>query len=448
MLSKSTYTRGINCHRALWLYKNKRTEQTINESTQRVFDRGTDVGILATQYFPEGVMAVEGDYPTKESVEYTQQLLANGIETIYEATFIYDNTLVAVDILSKVDGKWCIFEVKSTNSTKPQHIKDVAVQYYVVKGSGLDVQDTCIMHFNRDYIKRGEINVKELFTYDSVFDQVIELQSGIKENIPILQQVIEGEEPQIAMGDHCENPYHCDFYDYCSEIVKTEESTEAELSSNPEVQQNELQNFIDRLKYPLYYFDFETITPGVPIFDESRPYQQIPFQYSLHWQNEPDGKVFHTYYLAENNLNIDPRKALIEQMIKDTKSAKTILVYYIAFERSRMNEMKRDFPDYSEEIDNIIEKLDDLIIPFKKKFYRTETMEGSSSIKRVLPSLCPEFSYSDLEIGDGMTASNSFLDLYYCNDTELIEETRKSLLDYCHLDTLAMVKILEVLKKG
>jgi hypothetical protein len=151
--------------------------------------------------------------------------------------------------------------------------------------------------------------------------------------------------------------------------------------------------------------------------------------------------------LAESKIDIDPRKDLIKQMIKETENAKTIFVYNIAFERTRINEMSRDFPEYSKDLENISERLEDLIIPFRKKYYRTETMEGSSSIKKVLPALCPELSYTELEIGNGMAASNAFLDLYYCEDENLKEKTRENLLKYCHLDTLAMVKILEVLQK-
>ncbi len=448
MLSKSTYTRGVNCHKSLWLYRNKKQEQKFSESAIRVFNRGTDVGILAQDYFPGGTMAVEGDYPTMQSVKNTQELIKKGIEVIYEATFFYDNTIVAVDILAKLNGKWCMFEVKSTNSTKSQHILDIAVQYYVATGSGLDVAETNVMHFDREYVKRGDIEVKRLFKYDNVTDQVLGLQEEIKNNIPILHAVIKGNEPDIKMGNHCEDPYHCDFYDYCLALNPPSETEEVELSSTPEVHRYELKGFLNRLQYPLYYLDFETIMPGVPMFNESRPYQQITFQYSLHWQNEKGGKLFHTYHLAESNINVDPRKALIEQMIKDTKSAKTILVYNIAFERGRINEMIRDFPEYEKDLQNIVERLDDLIIPFRKKYYRTETMMGSSSIKKVLPALCPKLSYSELAIGDGMTASNAFLDLYYTNDREHIEETRQYLLDYCHLDTFAMVEVLEVLKEA
>jgi hypothetical protein len=186
---------------------------------------------------------------------------------------------------------------------------------------------------------------------------------------------------------------------------------------------------------------------GVPLFNESRPYQQIAFQYSLHFQESKDSEIIHTAYLAESNLSVDPRPALIEQMIEETKAAKTIFVYNVSFERLRIKEMIRDFPQYKTGLASITERLVDLMIPFQKKYYRTESMGRRYSIKVVLPILCPEISYYDLEISNGMDASNSFLELYYCNDENYIAKTRENLLKYCHLDTLAMVKILEVLQR-
>jgi hypothetical protein len=197
---------------------------------------------------------------------------------------------------------------------------------------------------------------------------------------------------------------------------------------------------------PFYlHLDFETIMPAVPMFDESRPYQAIPFQFSLHCQETDRGEIKHFAYLAESNPAIDPRIGLIKQMIEQTKNAITIFMYS-PYERTMINQMKRDFPAYADQLQFIADRLVDLIVPFRKKHYKTETMEGKSSIKKVLPAICPELSYSDLEIGDGMTASNSFLELYSCNDAEVISTTRENLLKYCHLDTLAMVKVFEVLQ--
>jgi len=446
MLSKSRFTRGVNCPKSLWLYVNKREEQIIPEATQAIFARGTSAGELARQYFPGGVLAVSsGELPGYASAKKTQELIRKGVETIYEATFIYDNTLVAVDILHKEDGKWQLYEVKSTNSVKPEHIKDVAIQYYVTKGSGLDLEDIFLMHFNRDYVRHGEIVVRDLFLPESILQGVLDYQPEIKTKIPELLQMLKGDEPCIAMGDQCENPYHCDFYEYCSRLLPAVEEEPVELSSTPEIQEEELKEFIDGLQYPLYYLDFETIMPGVPMLNESRPYQQLPFQYSLHHQDTKGGELKHDFYLACNDLTIDPREALIKQLIEQTRPAKTILVYHIVFERTRVSEMQRDFPQYAQELQHIIDRMDDLIIPFRQGFYRTETMNGSSSIKQVLPALCPELTYDDLEIGEGMAASNAFLDLYYCIDEELKLQIRENLLKYCHLDTLAMVKILEIL---
>ena len=446
MLSKSKYIRGMNCQKSLWLYVHKNDQRLINEASMAILARGTSVGELARDYFPNGKMAVLEDYPSYESAKRTQDFINQGIETIYEATFVYDNTLVAVDILHKEDGKWSLYEVKSTNSVKPEHIKDVAIQYYVLKGSGLELDDAFLMHFNRSYVRRGNIDINELFLPESVLSKILPLQQDIAPNLQILQGMLDSEEPNIAMGAYCTSPYSCDFSAYCSSLVPVVEKIKVELSSQPSVLESEVKLFVEKVQYPLCHLDFETIMPGIPMFNESRPYQQIPFQYSLHSQDTKDSEIIHYSYLAENDPNVDPRRALIEQMIEQTKDAKTIFVYHIPFERSRINEMMRDFPEYAKELECVAEKLVDLIIPFKRKYYRTETMEGSSSIKKVLPALKPEFSYADLEIGDGMTASYAFLDLYYCENKEEITTIRENLLKYCHLDTLAMVKIFEVLQ--
>jgi hypothetical protein len=444
MLSKSRFVRGTNCIKSLWLYKHKREEQVISEATQAIFSRGTNVGELATECFPGGVMAVTGNFPTTESAKYTKELIEQGVETIYEATFIYDNTLVAIDILHKKNGKWYLYEVKSTNSAKQEHVKDVAVQYYVVTGTGIPLEDVFVMHFDRSYIRRGELEPEKLFKSTSVLTGALAWQHEVKSKIPDLLTMLEGSEPEIEMGSQCKNPYICDYTEYCKSL-NPNIGKKTELSSIPEVLPDKVREFVNSVVYPICHLDFETIMPGVPLFNESRPYQQIPFQYSIHFQNERDCDISHCEYLAPSDLSIDPRKGLIEKMIKETKDAKTIFVYSIAFERTRIYEMIRDFPEYESDLQSIVARLKDLIIPFRKKYYRTETMLGRYSIKIVLPAICPELSYDDLKYSDGMAASNAFLDLYYCNDAETIAKTREDLLKYCHLDTLAMVKIFEVL---
>lgn len=446
MLSKSKYTRGMICHKSLWLYVNKRQEQKIEPATMSLFARGTGVGELAQSWFPGGSMAVLKDYPTIAAAKRTQEMISQGVETIYEATFIYADTLVAVDILHKHNGRWQIYEVKATNSVKPEHAKDVAVQYWVVKASGLDVADAFLMHLNRAYVRRGELVIKDLFLPESLLATIMPLQPDIANDLNTLHEMVKGEEPDIAMAKHCTSPYKCDFTDYCLSLLPADDEEAPPLSSEPEVNEQAVRDFVSSVRYPLCHLDFETVMPAVPMFDESRPYQQIPFQYSLHIQLAPDRMIEHKEYLAESNPNTDPREGLIVQMIADTKGANTILAYHAAFEGRMIREMIRDFPQYTAPLESILSRMVDLIIPFRRKYYRTETMLGSASIKRVLPALYPEFSYDQLDISDGMAASNAFLDLYYSNDREHIARTRESLRKYCELDTLAMVKLFETLK--
>jgi hypothetical protein len=218
MLSKSRIIKGIQCHKSLWLYVHKPEQADIPESQNAIFSAGTDVGQLAQGYFPGGVLALTGDYPDSASAARTKELIGNGAETIYEATFIYDNTLVAVDILTCIDGKWNIFECKSTTGVKPLHITDVAIQYYVVQGAGLQVADASIMYLNNQYIRRGDLDVFQLFSHTSVLDRAIALQPFVKENISILTEMLGKEEPDIEMGKQCNNPYPCFFQKYCRSL--------------------------------------------------------------------------------------------------------------------------------------------------------------------------------------------------------------------------------------
>jgi len=449
MLSKSKFIRGSICQKSLWLYVHNFGARAVAESTASLFGTGTDVGELARNYFPNGVMAVESDYPTRQSAQRTQELIAQGVETIYEATFIYNDTLVAVDLMHKHNGCWSLYEVKSTNSVKPEHIKDVAVQYYVVQGCGLELEDAYLMHFDREYVRRGAIVPAQLFKPESVLEKVKAIQGEVEERIALYQNMLKGDEPEVLMGNQCSKPYTCDYCNYCSALPcnqKEAAQSTAALSNDPQVRVADIQNFVQGLEYPIAHLDFETIMPAVPMFDESRPYQQIPFQYSLHTQQHPYSEITHTDYLAESNPDIDPRLELITQMIAETADAKTVLVYNIPFERSRIKEMMRDFPVYAPPLQNVIDRMKDLMYPFQKKHYTTEALGRKYSIKLVLPTLCPDVSYKELEINNGMDASSKFLELYNCLDETLIADTRHHLLKYCHLDTLAMVRILKVLK--
>ena len=219
----------------------------------------------------------------------------------------------------------------------------------------------------------------------------------------------------------------------------------SELNGETYIDKANMVQFLSGLTYPLYYLDFETINPAVPIYDKSRPYQQLVFEYSLHVQKKPGGDLKHYEYLAKGVPNIDPRIGFVKQLIEECGSSGDVIVYNISFERGKLQDAIIQFPEYTDQLNNIINRLKDLMIPFQQKWVYTPEMKGSYSIKYVLPALVPELSYDNLAIKEGGTASLTFFQMVNGEFNGDIAKTRKDLLEYCELDTYAMVKILEKL---
>lgn len=437
---------GIQCQKRLYLSKFRRDllPEEVDEQQQAIFDAGIDTGLLAQQLFPNGIDAsplTPFDY--QKSVKRTQSYLMTN-DVIYEACFQYEGALCAIDILVRKDDLWYAFEVKGTNSVKPQHITDAAFQYYVMTRSGLPLGDISIVHFNSSYVRRGDLDVQALFTATSVLNDVIEQQDSVKENIEVLKAMLAAKvEPEIEVGTHCTNPYECPFIDHCWKDV-AEEETEA-LSTEATVETSSLQGFVSELKYPLYYFDFETAMYGIPPYDESSPWQALPFQYSLHQQQKPQSTCTHSEYIGDGKS--DPREALILKLINDLGTKGTILAWHASFEISCLKGLIRNFPQYEKPLQSIIHRMVDLKIPFSKKWIDIPACKGSASIKVVLPVFIPELSYEDLDIQEGMTASFVYSQLQY-QDEATQQTQQKQLLEYCKLDTFAMVRIFEKINQS
>jgi hypothetical protein len=488
ILSKSTYIRGLQCEKSLYLYKhNYNLRDGVSSQLQAIFNQGTNVGLLSQQLFPNGADASPSDhFKIQESVLKTKEFIERGESIIYEATFQYNGVLVALDILVKDKVGWKAYEVKSSTSISETYINDTAIQYYAITNSGIELKDISIVYINNQYIKKGDIDVKELFTIESVLERVKEVVPTIPNQIESFKELISKDSvPDIDIGIHCSTPYGCDFMGHCwkhipeysifniSNLYTTKKfelyengiisfdqidlnncklnpnqllQVTSELNNTTYIDRNNINEFVKDLEYPLYYLDFETMTSAVPIFDNSRPYQQLVFQYSLHIQLE-NGELEHREYLAEANPNIDPRINFVKQLINDCGNTGDILVYNIGFERGKLNDLITMFPVYTYQISNIIGRLKDLMIPFQKKWYYTPEMQGSYSIKYVLPALVPVLSYQDLEIKEGGTASSIFTQMVNGEFQGDIDKTKNDLLEYCKLDTFAMVKILEKLKE-
>lgn len=479
--------RGLQCEKSLYLNKyNRNLKDEINAQQQAIFSQGTSVGELAQELFPGGVDCTpESYYDFQKAVIKTQEEIDNGATVIYEAAFQFEEVLVALDILVKDENGWKAYEVKSSTSVSDTYRMDASLQYYVIKNSGIDLQDISIVYINNQYVKKGKLAVKELFTIESVMEDVKERLVGIPNQIKALKTVLnQSEVPVKEIGAHCTSPYPCDFMGHCwkhvpdysvfnisrlgvekkfdlyekgiLEIkdvpdeyplsVNQRIQVEKEITQTTHIDKPNIETFLNELNYPLYFLDFETMGSAIPIYDDSRPYQQLVFQYSLHIQEKPGDELIQKEYLAATDGS-DPRIKFMDQLVQDCGTKGDVIVYNIDFERGKLNELISTFSQHEKGLNNIVSRLKDLMIPFQNKWYYKPEMQGSYSIKKVLPALVPELTYSDLEIKEGGTASNVFTQMAAGTYVGDIEKTRKDLLEYCKLDTLAMVRIIEELKK-
>jgi hypothetical protein len=434
---------GCQCHKRLWLHKFMPKERDeMSEGQSAIFQQGTDVGMLAQQLYPGGIDASPASYfEFQQSVADTAKYIKEGHTVIYEAAFQYEGILAAIDILVQKEGKWYAFEVKSSTGVKPPFIQDAALQYYVITHSGIPLKDISIVHLNNEYVRYGDLDVQQLFTTTSILENVLELQEFTETKIAELRKVLKLKAaPDISMDKHCHKPYDCDFIGHCSKEVEEEEPDYGEAR----IDKQALKDFVNELEYPLYFMDFETWMSAVPEYDGHWPYRQVPFQFSVHKQNAPNTEPEHLDYLAEGPHS--PQQEFTEKLLEILGDQGSIVVYNKSFENTRLRELKEDFPHLEDAISRLQERMVDLMTPFRSKQYYLPEMQGSYSIKYVLPALIPELSYSDLTISNGGDASATFYNLRNEVDTEKAIETREDLLQYCGLDTLAMVKILEKIK--
>ncbi len=484
LLSKSSFLKGMQCEKQLYLYKYRyEWMDEISASQQAVFKRGTDVGILAQQLFPDGVTGTADPKKADDAVDITGKLIEKGANVIYEAAFEFNGVLVISDIIVMDGNRWNVYEVKSSTSISETYLLDAAIQYYVLKNSGLNINDISIIYINNQYIRQGKLDISSLFRIESVKELVQEQQGIVESETKRLKEVLKQTDiPNISIGVQCFNPYQCSFYGSCwkkmpeysvfdianlkiekkfdlynNGYVKLEDipddyklndkqwmQVDCHVNNKIVFEKKAVKEFLSGIKYPIYFMDFETFQLAVPMFDNLRPYQQIPFQYSLHYQESEYSKLEHYEFLAD--ADGDPRVPFITKLLEDTQRRGIILVYNQAFEITRLKEIARDFPEFADEIEKRINQIADLMIPFQKRYYYTPEMKGSYSIKYVLPALVPEMSYDKLEIKEGGTASLAFESLYYEKNIFKREQIRKNLLEYCKMDTLAMVEVFNKLK--
>jgi hypothetical protein len=482
-LSKSQYMRGLQCPKALWLFKYRPELMAEPDARrQQLFDTGHRVGELAQQLFPGGVEVAyrAGDYPGM--IDETTRLIEQG-DVVYEGSYSTDDVFVRADILVRNGDAWDLYEVKATSSTKAVHKPDVAVQWYVI-GRHLPLGRAYLVHLNNRYVRDGALDVQNLFTIDDVTAAVEDGQAAIERNLRQLESVLAGAEPEVPIGTQCNNPYVCDFRAHCWRDVPYPSvldlcrlngnrkfeyyhrgivtyadarkhidlnavqslQVDTALNRTVHVDAGAVGEFLRDVRFPVHFLDFETFQDAIPRFDGQRPYQNIPFQYSLHIVRET-GELEHREFLAD--AHEDPRLELAHRLLEDLEAEGTIFAYHQQFELGVIRDLARHCAEHDERLLALTRRFKDLEIPFNKLMYYHPDFNGSFSIKSVLPALFPgdpELDYRNLAIQSGDAAMNVFPRLREIDDAGEKAAIREALRAYCRLDTLAMVKLWEKLR--
>lgn len=476
-LSKSRILIHRQCARRLWLQTNRPELAEVEAATTARMAAGNRVGELARSFYPGGLL-IEGD-SLDQAIEDTRQALAGPPLPIFEATFNADEVLIRADILKPDKGGYRMIEVKSSTGVKDYHYEDSAIQTRVAKDAGLPLTGIDIGHINNAFVYPGGGDYNGLFAHVDISEKV----KGLVSQVPIWADAARAtlavkDEPDVATGEQCRKPFPCPFIKHCAppanenayppEMLPHGKSLARKLRAEgyddlrevPEARLTNPQHLRirrssismqpeldagagDRLRtlpYPRYYLDFETIQFAVPIWAGTRPYQQIPFQWSCHIEDAA-GKIEHREFLAEGFD--DPRRAFAESLVAVLGTAGPILVYNAGFESSRMKESAEAFPEFAPALNAAIDRIVDLW-PIARDHYYHPDMRGSWSIKVVAPSIAPDLSYEGLEVAGGGMAMEAFAEIIDSATTpERRQQLRRALLEYCKLDSLSNLKIAQ-----
>ena len=487
-LSKSKYCASVRCPKAGWLTKHKPEVFDTSLLNTAVMEMGNEVGDLAMGLLGDYVEVPYGDL--SDMIAKTQALIDAGTPVIAEASFSYNGLFCSVDILKMLGGRRVEFvEVKSTTAINDYYYHDVAFQYYVLTGLGYEVARVRIAHIDPTYVRHGRLEPDRLFKFEDLTADARSMQDGVRSSLEFLEGYLaRTDEPDEPIDIKCCASPLCGYFGYCTRnlprpnvfdisgiqvstklklfdrgIVSFEdvESTAAlkgdkmlqvrhELHDLPPlVDRNGISAFLGQLSYPLYFLDFESFQSAIPPYDDTSPYQQIVFQYSLHFVEREGGELKHMEYLARPDG--DPRRGLAEQLCRDIPLNACTMAYNMGFEKGRIRELARLYPDLSDHLMDIHDHIVDLMVPFRQRQYYCRAMQGSYSIKYVLPALFPddpELDYHHLDgVHNGTEASTAFARMKDMSPEEA-QNVRSQLLRYCGLDTLAMVRVWEKLRSA
>jgi len=488
IISKSKYMAGLQCPKYMWYQVHARDEIPEPDfSTRFMFSQGHLVGEYAKKLYPEGIDL--GKVPDiSRQLAMTSELIEER-KTIFEASISTGNVYCRADVLKPAGGDaWDIIEVKSATTLKEEYMKDVAFQKYSFGLAGIKITGCYLAVINSEYVRDGEIDPESLFNVHDISEQVEELQPEIPGKLAgMLEMLQDTKPPDIAIGRQCDSPYSCPLKHKCWEhmpenhvfnlygnkdmamelcekgilsiddipgeynlTAKQKIQRRCAETGEPHTEKDKISAFLGKLKNPLYFFDFETYSTAVPIYDGTTPFKRIPFQYSIHVLDDLYGKTEHLDFLASGSG--DPRRELLENLKNHLGDSGSIIVYYEYFEKGVLRELAQEFPEYKGWVDSVLPRIVDLYRPVGDWNYYNSLQTGSASVKNVLPAIT-KYSYKEMDIADGLSASVYFLYAcgHYkikesCPSPEEIKKIRSDLITYCRMDTGGMIHILRGLK--
>lgn len=474
-LSKSRITSFEQCTKKLWLSVHRRDLARYDAGAEARFASGNTVGEIACALHPEGVME-EADPDLAAAVAETARLIAEGHPgPIFEATFEHEGVLVRVDVLERRGEGWFAAEVKSSTSVKDYHRGDLATQIWVMQGAALPLAGAAVRHINRDFVLTREGDYEGLFADVEMLEDLTGLAEGRGAVAAAARRILAGEEPAVEMGEHCSRPFSCEFASYCSQGVPAGPEWPVEIlpygggkkwleqgvddlldlsphdlsfrnarilaatrDDTPYHNVEVARVAIGEWNWPRVWLDFETISPAVPRWLGTRPFQQIPFQFSMHLEQK-NGEITHHEFLSCDGS--DPRRACAEALVEFVPQGACIIVYNAGFERRVLRDLALWFPDLAERLLAMAEATVDLLLVTRECWYHRD-QRGSWSIKSVLPTIAQELDYATLEIKDGGNAQEAWAEAAdpACDPLRR-EALAEALKAYCERDTWAMIAI-------
>ena len=478
-LTKSKLLSARQCAKRLWLETHKPNLYAEQNGDAVALQIGLEVGQVARSLYPGGSTIGHINNPSRAVQETAQFLKQTGPLVLFEAAFSTGDLLSRADIFQRNhSGETRIVEVKASSSVKDIHLVDCAIQFWIANQSGNRIDEIYLAHIDTSFVYPGGQNYKGLLTVKELTSDIKELVEEVPQWIDNARQILEYEEPTVEPGAQCRTPYPCPFLDICNQgvteypisILPTKRVEKARLLEDgyedvrdipPGYLSNSRAEWIREVtasgeadlkseagvtlrafEYPRYYLDFETVAPAVPKWAHTRPYESLPFQWSCHIETE-FGSLGHQEFLAEGHAS--PIRDCAESLL-DALGATGPVFTYSSYERSVIKSLATRFADLEEKLDALLVRLVDLLPTTKAHYYHPE-LKGSWSIKSVLPTITTDLGYDRLSgIKEGLGASEGFLEMI-ASETEVRRkrELRQQLLEYCRLDTLAMVKLAHFL---